>query len=169
MVLSPSLVFADADGVVNHNGVFRAQREAGVSWPDPAQWVDRACVARLDALCREVNASVVVSSGWRKYLGGWKGVAAVFERCGLSVPIIGGTPDYSFGRDHEEDFVQRVRWSEILAWFDWNGVDPESLPWVAFDDVELGGAAAQHFVKTDLEHGLTPADVEKARGLLTRS
>lgn len=164
--LGTPLVFFDVDGVLNHEGLYGERLASGRQWPDPAQWIDVECLWRLDALCRYTGAAAVVSSSWRKYLGGWRGVRDVLARVGFTSRIVGGTPSYSFGRDHEDDLVACERWREIVQWFVWHEVDPGAMPWVVIDDVELQGADPRRFVRTSMACGITSQNVIDAHYML---
>lgn len=124
------IVFLDIDGVLNHWRLY-AELEERAGHTAPADWLDRECIARLDALCDATGAEVVISSSWRLYgeekgvTPGWRWAADVLREAGLRATVIDGTPDL---REHYaplygETRVERSRWHEIWAWLAARGAD----------------------------------------------
>lgn len=79
--MSERIVFLDIDGVLNSRAFYD---RVGLI---PHPWLDPDAIARLDRLCREADAAVVLTSAWRgdDRTPGW-----LSER-GLTAPIIGCT------------------------------------------------------------------------------
>lgn len=153
-VLTPVL-FLDVDGVLNSERWWASMPPP----PNPPpQWVDPACVARLDALARETGARLVLSSSWRLILGVEKTGAALASR-GLSAPLAGETPV----RTH--DGAEADRWGEIRAWLD---LHPEVTRWAIVDDLPLAGVPDGRLVQTSIAVGLTDEDCARLRAVLER-
>jgi hypothetical protein len=163
----PPVIFLDIDGVLNHHETYRlcAQRPGQTA---PADWLDPACVARVNALCERTGAVLVISSSWREYLDGWRGVAAVLAARGLTAAVLAARGLTAAVIDQTPDRATRegllwttgTRWDEIDYWLTWH---PDVTRWVVLDDCEVGAACPrEHFVRTDIAVGLTDADVERA-------
>lgn len=142
----PPVVFADIDGVLNHNRIYAECREkAGKTIP--SDWLDPECIANLNRLCERSGAVIVISSGWRKYLNGHANVAKVLQEKGLTATVIGETPD--LGEDSN-------RWLEIAAWLQTN---PRVTKFVVLDD-------SCRTVTTTMENGLTHEKALEAESVL---
>jgi len=103
--------------------------------------VPRKCAGRINALCREFDLKVVISSSWRadaiKETGNWRTAHEakawhakyhwLYSVIGLDVDVIGVTP--LLGLSHA--VVPGVRGQEIKAWL---AEHPEVTKWVAVDD-----------------------------------
>ena len=158
-----NVLFLDIDGVLNHEHLYRARKASGEQWPRHEQWIDRACVVRLNRVVAATGARVVISSSWRCYLGGHEPVAAVLRECGFAGDVIDATPDLS-GRPEGALIHRSVdRWDEIEAWL---LAHPEVSRYVILDDCAMN-APHDVFVRTDIEDGLTDADVDRAVRVLS--
>lgn len=147
------ILFLDIDGVLNSEQWYHSM---GLPPNPPSAWLDPACVARLDALARETGASLVLSSSWRLILGVEK-TAAALAACGLTVPLVGETPECTYSS------VEVDRWSEIRAWLDSH---PEVTRWGIVDDLPLVGVPDGRLVQTSIAVGLTDADCARLRAVL---
>lgn len=157
----PAVIFLDVDGVLNHSALYAALRPR-TGRTRPVDWLDRACVARVNALCERTGAQVVISSGWRRYLG----VATalnVLRAGGLTAKVLGATPVIDVLPHDHPDAARLSRWGEIRTWLDAN---PQVTRWVVIDDVALEGVPAGRFVRTDIAVGITEADAERAAAAL---
>lgn len=126
------IIFLDIDGVMRPKGVYDAK-------------VDNQCAGHLKALCRVVDARIVISSTWR-WVWTMEEFNAIFEG-----RVIGITPDVL-----PADSTGHDRMDEIRAWMRRNG-EPDQ--WIALDDDHLGfppGANRVHF--TNSACGLTRQD-----------
>lgn len=146
------VVFLDMDGVMGAARVWA--QNASKRWTSPAGWVDPAMVPRLNRLVRRTGARVVVSSSWRKYIGG-DGVAAVLWACGFVGEVIGATPVMG-------DEPETWRGREIDRWL-MGRADVDR--WVVLDDLAVAVDAGR-LVRTNMQVGLTDADVERAVAIL---
>lgn len=158
-VLHTRVVFLDVDGVLNHSAVYAAcTRRQGHT--RPADWIDRQCVARVNALCERARAVLVISSIWPSYLGNDPFVA-VMRECGLLAPIVGFCSDsVPNGTDPEQS---NARWDLIRQWL---SEHPGVESWVILDDCDWAGFPANRFVLTSQDVGLTDADADRAVSIL---
>jgi len=159
-IMSPStasapIIFLDIDGVICCNT--RSELE-----------VDK--LKRLKRICSETNATVVLSSDWRRQKPLKDRVQRALER--LRISYIGCTSQ----RTKTQDIGNR-RWDipcrplEITDWLKKFRSGPGSCAFVAIDDRELtkeaGGAALEgHFVRTDPWWGLTADAADQAIAIL---
>lgn len=116
-----NVVFLDIDGVLATRSSYRAAGWSPGKGPEGLIVPDRA--ARVDELCRRVDASVVISSSWRQQhpledLTQW------LREAGLSAPVLGATPV----------LPGRRRGEEIEAWVVAHGAKPEQF--VILEDEE---------------------------------
>lgn len=139
-----TVVFCDIDGVLNSAATWGQRPHA--------QALEPRLVQRLDGFCREVGAVVVVSSTWR-LLYPYPELAELLRAAGLTVPIVGVTPQYGTSRAAE---IQEWVWAH-----------PEVEAFLIFDD-GADAAIPGRFVLTESRAGLTELDVELARALLAR-
>lgn len=127
-----NLVFLDIDGVLNNLG-------SVLGLGNPSKHFDPVSVALVDRLCREGNASIVISSSWRR--GKPKPLADEIAKAGgraLVDRIIGETP-----------YLGRRRGEEVLQFLlEWEG----SGNFVILDD-DNDMLPGQPFVQTTFEDG----------------
>jgi hypothetical protein len=148
------VVFLDIDGVLNSRGwVEDLGRERGLAHLDPA-----AC-ARVQRLCDETGAKLVISSTWR-VIHKRAAIGDMFRARGLTTTILGMTTALHTERGHE-----------IQAWLDASpGIaDLGTLEGMVIldDDLEMAHLAAWH-VKTDVERGFTDGELRQAAEVLSR-
>ena len=153
--MSAPIIFLDIDGVICCNT--RSELE-----------VDK--LKRLKRICAETNATVVLSSDWRRQKPLKDRVQRALER--LRISYVGCTSQ----RTKTQDIGNR-RWElpcrplEITDWLKKFRNGPGGCAFVAIDDRELtkeaGGAALEgHFVRTDPWWGLTTECAEQAIAIL---
>lgn len=152
---SDPVLFLDFDGVLGSRRVW--DQNLTRRWTCPAGWLDPIHIARLNRLVRQSHAGVVITTSWRKYLGA-DSVGNVLHACGFTGDVIGATRVLG---EKPEDW----RCAEIGEWL----VQHASLRrWVVVDDLDLPIDPAR-FVRTNMEVGLTDADVDRAVGILGRA
>ncbi len=155
------VLFLDIDGVLNHPALYRSL-EPRRGKTSPEDWLDRVCVARINALCERAGAVVVISSSWREYLPHDQ-LVAVLQSAGLTASLIGATPQLTTNAG--QLVIAQGRWAELQAWL---REHPEVTAWVTLDDTAWG-FPAERFVQTGGAMGVTDADVERAVRILTQS
>lgn len=141
------IVFLDIDGVLNSRAFY--DRVGFIPRPP----LDPEAIARLDRICRETDARVVLSSAWR---GDLQTVRWLHER-GLGAPIIGRTGWASFTGN---------RGSEIAEWIRSQAQHPiESF--VILDDGDDMDHLLPYLIQTSHDTGLLDDHVDRAIAMLT--
>jgi hypothetical protein len=176
------IIFADFDGVLNSHrfmAEWKLRGEKGVVGLDPK------AVARLDRLCKEGEAMVVVSSTWRYNHGvgelkdllreaGFTGI--VRDRTPLREEIVNEKLTHmftksgvttSFDEVKKKIVVVGERGGEIDAWLkNWPGDNIESFV-ILDDDADIAPHLDRH-VQTDFADGLQDRHVEQALAILRK-
>lgn len=156
-----AVVLTDLDGVVNHEALYALRRELGRPAP-PGDWVDPACVARLDRVCAEGNAALVITSAWPIYLGSLTRTEEALRSAGLRAPIVGACPT-SFPQGSAPPEQNIGRWRAISTWLEDH---PRMKRWVIIDDCRWRGLPSYRSVFTELAVGMTDADADSAIRIL---
>ncbi len=133
------VVFADIDGVLATGNT------------RPVGTLDPVLVARLDRLCREAGAVVVISSSWRNM--GLGSLLVRLRRAGFDGEVLGVTPE----------LPDDTRGTEISLWLSHHGVGAGYV--ILDDDTDLHPHEA-HLVRTRSTVGLTEGDVDYALAIL---
>lgn len=148
------VVFLDIDGVLNSRAwVKDLGRDRGLGHLDPA-----AC-ARVQRLCEDTGAKLVISSTWR-LIHKRASIGDMFRARGLAATILGMTAALHTKRGHE-----------IQAWLDASPGIAELGTFdgmvILDDDFEMAHLAPWH-VKTDVECGFTDEELRRAAEVLSR-
>lgn len=138
--------FTDIDGVLNSRAFFD---RVGLI---PHPWLDPEAIARLDRICRETDARIVISSAWR---GDPRTVRWLHER-GLTVPIIGRTPWCG---------ATGNRGGEIAEWMEFEAQYPVER-FVILDDGDDMDHLLPHLIQTNHATGLLDEHVDRAIAML---
>lgn len=160
------VLFLDMDGVLNSHAYAVKRNRAHpeherLPWDrhDPRRWaemIDPAAVMRLNQICDQAGAKVVISSSWR-YAHDVAMMKRILDIAGFTGEVIGETPN---------DMHAPARSHEISAWLAQN---PGTTRFVVLDDGKSAGEGLEKwFVHTDLAVGLTDEDVKKAILILGR-
>ena len=133
------VLFLDIDGVMCVDGVN----------------IDSGRLLLLKRIVDHTDASIVLSSEWRKDASGLTEVAKALSKVGLQLYDI--TPNFG-------DVTDGVRPLEVLDWLD-NSANITG--WVVIDDFNLleeqmGDALKDNFVRTNEKHGLQESDATQA-------
>lgn len=150
------IVFLDVDGVLNSHAWW-ARKAFEPAHPQ----LDPEAVARLDRLCRETGAAVVVSSTWRS--AGATHMREVLGAVGFKGRVIGCTPQMArMGTNGVYLGVERGH--EIAQWL---STFPRPVErFVILDDEDDMADLRGFLVQTDYAVGLTDADCERAAAML---
>lgn len=154
------VVFLDIDGVLNSLDWY--QRRVGRAGPDDE--IDPAAVARVQRLCEETSARIVVSSTWR-LLHKLPKLRNILAQHGLLAPIIGVTPCLP---------GSRIRGDEIQLWLD-RYIDSGPLSrgpidgMVILDDDSDMGHLAPWLVRTPFETGFVDAHILDAKCVMAQA
>lgn len=149
------ILFLDFDGVLNH-----------IKWPccDGSPF-DPACVERVNLICRETGARIVVSSSWRMYekeSSRLPWLRGVMRGAGIQADVIALTPDLSV-EAMSGIIMAFARADEIRMYL---ALTPAER-FVILDDCADAGIDG-HFVLTDYGVGITDANVAAAIQILGR-
>ena len=156
------VIFLDLDGVLVTSASFAAHWPLATTRPPTideveargATWLDAACVARLNALCADTGAEIVVVSSWRRM--GLDALRRVLAAGGVTATV----------RDVVETrFSADWRAAGAREWL----AERDCAQWVVIDD-----EPARHWSQWDAgrlvspRDGLTDEDVAAARAVLKR-
>lgn len=114
-MIDRTILFADFDGVLNHNEWTRRRIANRNMNPTDADLIDPACVARLQRICDRTGAAIVISSAWRAIVGRGRSIAALRHR-GLTADVLGGTPIIEGTYHGAAVMTASGRAQEIHAW-----------------------------------------------------
>jgi hypothetical protein len=148
------VVFLDIDGVLNSRAwVKDLGRDRGLGHLEPA-----AC-ARVQRLCDDTGAKLVISSTWR-LIHKRAVIGDMFRARELTTTILGMTAALHTKRGHE-----------IQAWLDASSAiaDLGTIDGMVIidDDFDMAHLEPWH-VKTDVERGFTDEDLRQAVDVLSR-
>lgn len=151
----------DFDGVVTPRALAEAHPVTdGMDWRDLAalmpRRLDPACVARVQRVCDEAAAVVVLSTSWRVL--GLDVLRPILAAAGLTATVRG---KIGRERDMHADRARAIR--------EWVGYHRDVTAWVAVDDRAdvLAGLGPARCVLTNAETGITDNDAARAVALLT--
>ena len=149
------IIFLDLDGVVNYTKWYISEEYQGLT-SDQELDIDPSVIIRLNQLCDECNANIVISSSW-KINPYYKDR---LERAGLK-NIIDKTPDLiwlkpgNYSRGEEIDF--------------WLNNHDNIENYIIIDDVDAFTEKQQeHFLKINPMYGFTDEDFSVAKNMLSR-
>lgn len=146
------IIFLDFDGVLNsHKWVKANEHLLNSQTLFMHTDVDREAVARVDRLCKETGAKVVVSSTWRLF-NSLERLQEILKNHGFTGEVIGRTPR-----------LGGKRGSEISQWLNEHG-PVESF--VILDDDSDMVHLMHKLVQTTFDLGLQDEHVELAKALL---
>lgn len=150
------IIFLDCDGVVNSKKFMLAtgpiQSASSNGWKE--DWIDPEAIVLLNEIIERTNASVVLSSTWRR-LNTLEVINNAFKAMGFISTIIDKTP-YLGGAD---------RGKEIDAWLK---EYPLVSKFIILDDDSDMYPHMDKLIKTSWEYGLTQVEVELAVDMLNK-
>lgn len=149
------VIFLDIDGVLNYTLWYIDDRNPGNLNGQEGD-LDPLCIDKINKLCEETGAKIVISSDWRIHYG----YKDRLELAGLK-NIIGHTPITIFDTYGTYHFT---RGEEIQMWLEWH---PNINKYVIIDDrTDFTNEQKQFFVKVDSDIGLTDKDIQLAKNIL---
>lgn len=158
------IIFLDIDGVLNHDKWYVSKEFQALNTSDDVELdVDPKCAERINIICKETGAKIVISSDWR--ISSWYGTIKRLERGGINIDnIIDKTPEHLW---KTPPMFDRSRGSEIDHWLI---MHPECEKYVIIDDrMDFKKQQRKNFVNTKQSIGLTDSDMEKAIAILNKN
>lgn len=155
------VIFLDVDGVLaTSQQIHEYAKTHGGHCPPGYPQIDMKCVYRLFTIAKACDASIVVSSTWRKHKRDMLDLMKALNRVvdafvGVSIDNIDSTPVLPRGN----------RGEEILAYCKSHDIDRSDILVLDDDIGDLHQVADRH-IRTDYKVGLTDEDVTKAIKLL---
>lgn len=150
------IIFLDLDGVVNYSKWYTNPRNPGNLYGQEGE-IDPLCIERINKICSETGAYIVISSDWRLDFNACK---KRLEKAGLTGIIVGHTPIHSFDMTETDKSRGREieRYLQEHPWF---------TDYVIIDDrTDFKEEQLSHFVYVAPMYGLTDKHVEKAIEIL---
>lgn len=145
-----NIIFLDVDGVLNSINklieVYNKTKKphSGYSYP-----FDEKCLKNLQILVRETNSKLVVTSTWRRDIEGKQTLLNALKDYELDKEVIGYTPI----------LLGEKRGVEIKKYL----CTLEDRPnFIILDDDKDMEELLPFLIKTDIQTGLTPANVQEA-------
>jgi hypothetical protein len=158
------LLFLDLDGVLNSTQWSEERPTRGLLPPESAQQafeeerLDPVCIKRLQHLVHDTNASIVITSTWRRTMPVIE-MISMFALYGFEgAPVIGATPQLPTSPGKKI-----TRGTEVQEWLNVNAVVP--MRYVCLDD-DADYDPRQPLVQTDADIGLQDADIVACRVML---
>lgn len=162
------IIFLDVDGCLNHMDYYMSDRCTGNLHGEEGD-IDPLCADRINKICHETGAKIVLSSDWRI---NWPHCIDRIERGGIKKGlIVDKTPEHGWvciTSDSLADELKswRTRGSEIE---DWLSQHPECENFVIIDDrMDFTEEQWEHFVHVNSMHGIDDDDVKFAINILNR-
>ena len=141
------MLFLDVDGVLN------------TSLQHGGKYVHPLLVKRLKKVVDATNCKIIMSSTWRKRDDYMQYLRGMLEDVGISSSIAGATP--SLPLTNAEGVIltpEQLRADEIKAFVRDEGGEGVKR-WAAVDDLDLNRELGEHFVRTNVESGLSSTNV----------
>lgn len=146
------IIFLDFDGVLNSHKWIEANQhlfESGQLFMH--KHLDHDAVARVDKICRETGAKVVISSTWRRF-NTLPQLQAILKRHGFTGEVISTTP-----------ILGGPRGNEIARWL--RAAGPVESFVIIDDDSDMADLM-DRLVRTTFDTGLQDEHVDTAISLL---
>jgi hypothetical protein len=140
------IVALDLDGVCNDSAYVRASlagHEAVVQWDTAVatRTLDPVRVARVQRVCDETGAAIVLVTGWRRWAPA-EDIAACLRSAGLVAPVLGAVGGVKMTGD--------LRASGLR---DWLAAHPEVTRWCVIDDTVIAWQGVRSIVRRERRDG----------------
>lgn len=158
------IIFLDIDGVLNYTQWYVSDRNPGNLHGEEGD-IDPLCAEKINKICRETGAKIVISSDWRL---SWPYCIDRIENGGVEKGlIIDKTPEHMWVEHITQDFLDyKSRGSEID---DWLSQHPECDRYVILDDrKDFTEEQQPNFIHVNSMRGLDDDDVNFAIQILNR-
>ena len=151
----------DIDGVLNYTNWYVSDRNPG-NLNGKEGDIDPLCAERVNHICKETGAKIVISSDWRI---SWPYCIDRIEKGGIEHGlIIDKTPEHMWVEHTSEEF--KSRGCEIDNWLSQH---PECENFVILDDrKDFTEEQWPHFIHVNSMHGIDDTDVTFAIQILNR-
>ena len=155
------IVFLDIDGTINSTDWYVSERNPGNLNGDEGD-IDPLCAERINRICEETGAKIVLSSDWRI---NWPYCIDRIEKGGIEHGlIIDKTPEHMWIENASEKF--KSRGCEIDNWLSQH---PECENFVILDDrKDFTEEQWPHFIHVNSMRGIDDTDVVFAIQILNR-
>ena len=158
------VIFLDIDGVLNYTQWYVSDRNPGNLNGEEGD-IDPMCADRINHICEETGAKIVLSSDWRI---SWPYCIDRIEKGGINHGlIIDKTPEHMWVEHCTGDFLDwSSRGSEID---DWLSQHTECDRYVILDDrKDFTEEQQPNFIHVNSMHGIDDTDVVFAIQILNR-
>ena len=158
------VIFLDIDGVLNYTQWYVSDRNPGNLYGEEGD-IDPLCAERINRICSETGAKIVISSDWRI---SWPYCIDRLVKGGIGEGlVIDKTPEHMWVEHCTEDFLDFTsRGSEID---DWLSQHPECDRYVILDDrKDFTEEQQPNFIHVNSMRGLDDDDVKFAIQILNR-
>ena len=155
------VIFLDIDGTINSYDYYVSDRCTG-NLNGVEGDIDPLCAERINRVCEETGAKIVISSDWRI---SWPYCIDRIEKGGIKNGlIIDKTPEHMWVEHASEEY--KSRGSEID---DWLSQHPECDRYVILDDrKDFTEEQQPNFIHVNPMHGIDDTDVVFAIQILNR-
>jgi hypothetical protein len=128
------IIFIDVDGPLAW-GTWGDGRvtldDSSKTFTIPYPWVQEDCQA-LEKICRETNASLVVSSDWKIHFS-FLQLKRIFRYYGITTPILDITTHQNLWNKMSRTSLEHERALQIAKW----AKDNKITNWISIDDMRL--------------------------------
>ena len=159
------VIFLDIDGVLNYTQWYVSDRNPGNLNGEEGD-IDPLCSERINRICEETGAKIVLSSDWRI---SWPYCIDRIEKGGIKKGlIIDKTPEHGFVLCNSSEMLKewRTRGSEID---DWLSQHSECENFVILDDrKDFTEEQLPHLIHVNSMRGIDDIDVNFAINILNR-
>lgn len=156
----PPLLFLDFDGVINSHDWWE-RRKGLVRERHPVHEIDPVACARLQRICEETGAQIVVSSTWR-IIHSPQSLRRLLRKRGVTARVLGSTPDLRYNLAAGELPWTRIGRGLEIQWWLRTYLTPEQVCaariCILDDDSDMGDLCGA-LVQTRTATGLTDLEV----------
>jgi hypothetical protein len=155
------IIFLDIDGVLNHDQWYISKEYQTLYQNEDNELdIDPKCAERINKICEQTGAKIVISSDWRI---SWYGTLMRLQRGGINTEyIIDKTPELLW---IDIPGFDKSRGSEIETWVNFN-MDINQNYVIIDDRTDFKPSQQEHFIHINPHCGITDEDMNKAINIL---
>lgn len=155
------VIFLDIDGVLNHDNWYVSKRYQDMQWDEDNELdIDPDCAERINKICEQTGAKIVITSDWRI---SWYGTLTRLQRGGINTEyVIDKTPEFLW---IDIPGFDKSRGSEIETWINFN-MDINQNYVIIDDRTDFKPGQQEHFIHINPYCGITDDDMNKAINIL---